>query len=106
MWGQGWHLQRKKSWLAYSWQIGIGAHFLPSEKESSLGVVGVWSGWLVSAFGLRVLARLPGKCQGGGDLSAANSCLLRIGLGPGASAQLSVGKAKPELLFPSLLNLQ
>lgn len=49
--------------------------------------------------------RLPTKCQCGGDLSAANSCLLRTGPGAGALAQLFVGEAKPKLLFPSLLNL-
>lgn len=49
--------------------------------------------------------RLPTKCQCR-DLSAANLCLLRIGPGAGALAELFVGKTEPELLFPSLLNLQ
>ena len=50
--------------------------------------------------------RLPTKCQRGGDLSAANSRLPRIGAGTGALAELFVGKAKPEMLFPTLLNFQ
>lgn len=86
---------------------GIGACFLSSEEESSsLGVTAVSSGWLVTDFGLQALVRLPMKCQCGGDLSAANSRLLRTGPGAGALAQLFVEEVKPKLLFPSLLNLR
>lgn len=46
------------------------------------------------------------KGQSRGDLSAANPCLLRIGSGMDALAQLLVGKARPEVLSPPLLNFQ
>lgn len=50
--------------------------------------------------------RLPVKCQSREDLSAENPCLLRIGPGTDALAQLFGGKARPEPLFPPLLNFQ
>lgn len=63
-----------------------------------------WFNW--DGFGLRVLMRLPVKCQSRGDLSAANPCLLRIGPGMDALAQLFGGKATPQPLFPPLLNFR
>lgn len=79
--------------------------FSLQRKKSLQGGSGL-IGMAVPAFGLLVLVMLPMKCQSAGDLSASNPCLLRIGPGRDALAQLFVGKARPEVLFPPLLNFQ
>lgn len=77
---------------------GIGAYFLPSEKGSSLGGTGLigmacYSLWAVSPG--EAASEVPAQRR----FVSESSCLLRIGPGAGALAQLFVGKAKPELFF-------